>query len=279
MRILYATDGSEGAKEAGLLLAGLPLPEDCSLTILTVASDDRRGAADEVLNGAAQTLGHSTASVDRRTRWGHPVAEIVRAAEEESTDLIVLGSHGHSAVRRFLLGSVAERVARHSPCPVLVVRQPPDHFQRVVVGVDGSEGAVRAADWLRQFPLPPGCEVRLVTVIPNLHEITREHMVLSPPLTEKSMTLDEWQREQASTRLAEIAASFADVRKPAVTEIRSGDPAVGLLEVALDKGADLIVVGAQHHSKLERFLLGSVSQQVLCHAHCSVLVVRNPVNA
>lgn len=54
---------------------------------------------------------------------GHPFAEIVRQARDEDVDLIVIGTHGHGAVAHMLLGSVAERVVRKAPCPVLVVRE------------------------------------------------------------------------------------------------------------------------------------------------------------
>jgi nucleotide-binding universal stress UspA family protein len=52
---------------------------------------------------------------------GTPATEIVRYAERQGADVIVMGSHGHGVVARFLLGSVAERVVRQAPCPVLVV--------------------------------------------------------------------------------------------------------------------------------------------------------------
>ncbi len=273
MRILYATDGSEGATAAARLLTGLPLDPDCTLTILTVVDDDRHDGSEATLDAAAGTLGHCTASLDRRTRRGHPAAEIVQAAEEHRTDLIVLGSHGRSAVARFLLGSVAERVARHAPCSVLLVRGK-GNLRRVILGVDGSDGAAHAAEWLRQFPLHPDCEVRLVTVLANLEEITRHPMMVFPPLTEMSVPLDEWQREQALARLAESAGEFAAAGKRSVTEIRSGDAATGLVDVARDEGADLIVVGSHGLGALERVLLGSVPENVLRHAHCSVVIVR-----
>lgn len=53
---------------------------------------------------------------------GKPANEIVRTAKEWTADLIVLGSHGRAGIARVLLGSVAEAVLRHAPCPVLVVR-------------------------------------------------------------------------------------------------------------------------------------------------------------
>jgi universal stress protein A len=55
-------------------------------------------------------------------RTGRPVPEIIAFAEETEADLLVLGTHGHGALAQVVLGSVAERVVRHAPCPVLTVR-------------------------------------------------------------------------------------------------------------------------------------------------------------
>jgi nucleotide-binding universal stress UspA family protein len=62
------------------------------------------------------------------TRVGHPVVEILRYAKEEAVDLIVLGTHGRSRLGHLLMGSVAERVVRTAPCPVLTVRHPEHEF-------------------------------------------------------------------------------------------------------------------------------------------------------
>ena len=53
---------------------------------------------------------------------GKPASEIIRTAKEWPTDIIVIGSHGRHGIQRALLGSVAEAVMRHAPCPVLVIR-------------------------------------------------------------------------------------------------------------------------------------------------------------
>jgi len=57
---------------------------------------------------------------------GPPATEIVRVAKAEKCDLVVTGTHARKGIRHLLLGSVAERVAREAPCPVLVARPPPD---------------------------------------------------------------------------------------------------------------------------------------------------------
>jgi universal stress protein A len=65
-----------------------------------------------------------TVPVDYALMEGEPADAIVRLAAEKQCDLIVMGSHGRSGLQRWLLGSVAETVLRHSPCPVLVVKPP-----------------------------------------------------------------------------------------------------------------------------------------------------------
>jgi len=59
-----------------------------------------------------------------RMVMGSPSDEIIRMAKDERADMIVMGTHGRSGVARLLMGSVAEQVLRHAPCPVMVVRQP-----------------------------------------------------------------------------------------------------------------------------------------------------------
>jgi len=61
---------------------------------------------------------------------GHAAVEILRMAEKVRCDLIVLGSHGRTGLRRLLTGSVAEEVLRRAPCPVLVVKHPPAEISR-----------------------------------------------------------------------------------------------------------------------------------------------------
>lgn len=72
----------------------------------------------------------STAKIHviRAVRHGVPFHEICRYAKQQSVDLLVLGTHGRTGLAHFLLGSVAERVVRSSPCPVLTVRHPEHEF-------------------------------------------------------------------------------------------------------------------------------------------------------
>jgi nucleotide-binding universal stress UspA family protein len=83
----------------------------------------RRWAAETLEQWAAKARGAGL-TVRIALRTGVPYAEIVELATNERADLVVLGTHGRGGINRALLGSVADRVVRLAPCPVLTVREP-----------------------------------------------------------------------------------------------------------------------------------------------------------
>lgn len=115
------------AKEDGAALIVVhviqPFHEDWRMETTQLQRAVRERARAEMRELVAREL---PAPVDARAkvRIGHPVEEIVAVARESGAELIVIATHGRSGLRHVLLGSVAERVVRHAPCPVLVVRKP-----------------------------------------------------------------------------------------------------------------------------------------------------------
>ncbi|MFN3649449.1 MAG: universal stress protein [Armatimonadota bacterium] len=275
MRILYATDGSEQALAAARLLLALPPELDLTITVLTVAEAPGSETAASAQRTTLEALGGGTAELVTKIRNGKPAAEIVQEIEEDPPDMVALGSRGLGAVARFLLGSVAERVARHASCPVLVARELKEGIRRVILGIDGSPGAAYATEWLQRFPLPPDCEVRVVTSVPqyNLRAYSAERL---PGLADELQAIQLAERLEAERRLQLVSAAFLEAGKQAVPELRQQHPALGLVEAAEQLEADLLVVGRQGMSRIERFLMGSVSEHVLHHAPCSVLIIPNP---
>jgi len=273
MKVLLATDGSECALAAARFLRGLPASE-LDVRLLTVSRQLAETDQDPALAATAEALGAQPGAFRAETRWGNPAEEILRAAEQEPADLIVLGSRGLSAIAQLILGSVATRVARHAPCSVLIVRGRDGGLQRVLVGVDGSECSQYAAEWLRGFPLPPGCAVRFVTVLPPTVDLVRATRMAPLAMAEEAVSLEKQIRTEATERLAGLVSRFKADGRAAEAELREGHGAMGLVETAEQWSADLLVVGAHGMSAVERFLMGSVSEQVLRDAPCSVLIVR-----
>jgi nucleotide-binding universal stress UspA family protein len=144
-------------------------------------------------------------------------------------------------------------------------------LRQVVVGIDGSESAARAVDWLQQFPLPDRCQVHFVTLMPFLEGLSPTRKLQWPA---QFRALYQEQYEEARQQLEAMAASWPVAGQPGVAALRSGDPADGLLRYADEQQADLIVLGSRGMGAIERFLLGSTSEKVLRHSQASTLIVR-----
>jgi nucleotide-binding universal stress UspA family protein len=271
LNILYATDGSEGALAGARLLARLPLPADARVTLLTVLPEIGEMDAEAAQAATRAALQGTAVSIQPVVRRGHAAQEILSAAEGGAADLVVVGSRGLTGLARYFVGSVAERVARHAACPVLLARPLVDDLRQAIVGIDGSEAAAGAADWLRQFPLPHGCTVRLVTAMRYLWGLDPSRKLRWPA---EIKALYEQQYQEARERLDGLVASFAGSGRQSSAEVIEGEPADVLLRSAEEQKADLIVVGASGANAVQRFLLGSVAEKVLRYAPCSVLVVK-----
>lgn len=146
-KILLPTDFSDNSNQALDYASALAQKFDAEIHLLHVLQDlialiPEPGVAlipgdfhEELKQSAEQSLkqvlGSDSASglsVVRATRDGTPFVEIIRYAKENDVDLIVMGTHGRSGLSHVLLGSVAERVVRKAPCPVLTVRQAGHQF-------------------------------------------------------------------------------------------------------------------------------------------------------
>ena len=150
-KILYPTDFSEYSKAALPYAINLPQQNHAELFCLHVVEMPQEEyltteymvplnlphvPEDKILRTARARLekfvAENLSEIDKitsRVLVGTPFVEIIRYAREQSIDLIVIGTHGHSALAAVLLGSVAEKVVRKAPCPVLTVRHPEHKFE------------------------------------------------------------------------------------------------------------------------------------------------------
>jgi nucleotide-binding universal stress UspA family protein len=143
MKIILAIDGSAESQQAVQAVAARPWPPSSIARVLSVwqspyvlatSSEAMSGAALEQVSGELESearrvvalglagLKLSDFALESAVRRGDAKREIVSDAEEWGADLVVLGSHGHAGIGRWLLGSTAEYVVRHAPCSVEVIR-------------------------------------------------------------------------------------------------------------------------------------------------------------
>jgi nucleotide-binding universal stress UspA family protein len=311
MRILIGYDGSKCADGALDDLSRAGLPEDAEAQILSIAevwlpppppssyeileearqvkvpADLKRiyskdsTAAKKAFSSAQQAQERLKAifprwKVSADSSCGSAAWELVSKADEWKPDLIVVGSHGRTALGRFVLGSVSQRVLTEAHCTVRVARgrvEEPDTPVRLIVGVDGSPGSEAAVRAIAGRNWPPHSEVKLVAVDDPL--VPDYVGKIIPPL---ARIIEEDKQEElswANTIATRSSGLLAHTQLTVTPVLREGDPKHELPQAAEEWGADCIFVGSAGFSnRLERFVLGSVSAAVAARAHCSVEVVR-----
>ena len=207
---------------------------------------------------------------------GSPAWEMIFSASQLQPDLIVVGSHGRSALGRFVLGSVSQKVLAEAECSVRIARgrvEEPGSPVRIVIGIDGSPGSLEAVRAVATRHWPIGSEVKLVVVTDPWSVPVVGNLI--PPLAETIEEENKAQSEYAG-RIAAQAEALLDGSSLKVTKVlREGDPKRELPRIAEEWGADCIFVGSTGFSnRLEKLVLGSVSAAVAARAQCSVEVVR-----
>jgi nucleotide-binding universal stress UspA family protein len=203
---------------------------------------------------------------------GDAAGAIVDAAEQTQAHLIVMSSHGYSGAKRWLLGSVAEKVLNGATCPVWVVRAPslPQH---VLITLDGSPLAEEVLVPALAVARGLRAQVTLLRIVPEYSSADLR-------------ALDECERgmgrrfvdevvEEAADYLCRVADRFGDEAVRLNTAVRSGPPADSILEFAERHEVDLVAMTTHGRTGLRRWIYGSVTHKVLDQMPVSMLVVRS----
>lgn len=311
VRLLVAYDGSDCADAALADLQRAGLPRDTEALVLTVgealltppyvlsyevvaaAATSRRvssaqaqaahalEAAREVAERGRDLLGSAFPGWEVRAEAvaGTPARAVIEKAERWPADLVVVGTHGRSALGRLLLGGVSAKVAADARKPVRVARCPENKFVadapiRLLVGYDGSPSSRAVVRAVARRRWPAGSMARVVAV----SEYPAASSIVG--LIPGAAATPAGRAQEMFARLSEeVEAAQEDLGAVAGLhvsgEVLRGDPKRVLVEEAERMQADCIFVGSRGlGSSFERFLLGSVSSALVKNAPCTVEVVR-----
>jgi nucleotide-binding universal stress UspA family protein len=282
-RILLATDASEDAILAARAALDVSRSSGTELHLVHVwrpvpSSRFEAYIRREMAREARRLLDEQTGRVEAagsvvsgaHLREGPKADEILDLAEELDAGLIVIGGRGQGTVQRLLLGSVAEGVAYHARCPVLVMRGgervwPPE---TVIVGDDGSQDARAAASLAIGIGRLLGASALLLRAYPKQPEMDNEQRTLDirPPD-------EQLEREKAALEARAEELEGESGLRPAVRTC-FGNPAEAILEAARDvaEGRVLLAIGRRGLGESGRMRIGSVSTKVLRAARCPVLI-------
>jgi len=266
--IVVPLDGSERAEVALSWASSLPAQR---VRLLRVCPDERPESqeAARYLEGVAARFRPPERAIETRIAYGGPAEGIVGDAAD--ADLIVMSTEGAGGGGRLLFGSVADRVARHSPVPTLLLRgghhpvstQP---VRRIVVALDGSVAAERALPLASLLAKPLGVPVHLVTVDDQgLSQADRDRG--HHPRDHSALP-----NEAPDAYLERTAASVQDLDIVTSTEVRSG-PAATEVMATLGTG-DLLIITTHGQGAARRWQIGNVAEKLLRQAGAPVALVR-----
>lgn len=293
MKLLLAVDSLASAELVAASVAARPWASGTRARVLTVIDyahipvdlvneaggqmrlirPEMERRAREVTARAAGLLGRPGVEAEEEVSSGDPRAVIVDRAEEWGADLIFVRSHVYTDISRWMLGSVAQEVLRRAPCSVGVIRAAADDGagdvrggMRILLATDGSAYSLAAACSVSERAWPDGTEVKVISVInPNLRSIYG---------VAEAMVTQEGEAEGLQGAVKEAVQIVADSGLKADGETAVGSAKTIIVERAKEWGAHLVVVGSHGRRGSERLFLGSVSEYVAHHAHCSAEVIR-----
>lgn len=297
MRILLAVDGSACSDRASELVSSFVFPLDSVVRVVAVhrpyadvlalswvgmgdPGSDLQTEEEVATRHLREAVARAEAALKRPglkvegfLLHGRPGSSIVDEAGAFAADLVVVGSRGHGTIATMLLGSTASEIVDHAPCPVLVARH--RHLEPLVFADDGSKSARHAETVFTRWPIFRGMPISVVTVAevavpvaagftPGLYDQVLESYTKSVEEARSEV------REEASSEARRLGYAGLDATPVAL----EGDPAAEIVRYASEHGAATIVMGTRGHTGLARLVLGSTARNVLVHAPCSVLVVR-----
>ncbi|MFC7098938.1 universal stress protein [Halobaculum marinum] len=282
--ILLPYDGSDGARAVLDHVAELADATDATVQVVYVADTSRDSVTtvgsevvdaleqegEAVVEEAKGTLVTAGVDVETDVVQGDPAATVVEYADRYGADLIVMPSRGRKGASRVLLGSVAEKVIRLSPVPVLTVRMREDErlqfpYERVLVPTDGSAAAGHAADHAVALAATLGAEVDVLSVV--------DDGGLAADV--RSLVGDEDDDSEATAAVQTVADAAAEQGVDAVTAVEHGSPAETIEAYVDANDIDLVVLGTTGRGGLDRLLLGSVAERCARSVPVPVLTVPN----
>jgi nucleotide-binding universal stress UspA family protein len=200
--------------------------------------------------------------------------------EEHDINLVVVGTHGRTGLSKLLLGSVAENILRHAPCPVLTVG--PKVSGQAKLPILQSHGHDLA---------PPELELRQILFATNFGNNTgrlaHEAILLADEFQARLIlmhVIEDYTRlgcdlgpiEEATEMLKELVPVNAELQHTPETVIEFGNAAERILKIAAEREADMIILGARSSAEVgTTHLAWACAHHVIAEAHCPVLTIRD----
>lgn len=283
--ILVPLDGSALADRAVPFAAAIAKKAGWSLLLLRAIDSMRaptetalrtmREEAQAALGAAAARIATAGLSTTTRVVDGQPETAILTAAADEDVSLIVMSTHGRGGIGRWIYGSVADTVLRHAPVPVVTVPPhgldawPEDQPVKILVPLDGS--------LLSRAAIEPACQMAdilggsiilgSVVMFPHYAAYAEGYAFVDPDPNDNILMEVRQELEAQAARIrtetlpVEVCATY-------------GSPYFGIMTIARDLGAGMVVMATHGRGGMSRALLGSVATATIRQSDVPIMLIR-----
>ena len=283
MKTLLAVDGSDNSYEAVhalkyfsraeqlTLLHALDVPRPAYPMMLPKVAEDlyktleqsKREDGERLLDRVQSLLPTHAGPSTKYLRIGSPEEVIVSMAKEQKADLIVMGARGLGPIKERLLGSVSHRILTLAPCATLIVNGPVKAMKQILLPLEGLSDAEAAIRFLQLKPFHEAIEVTLLTVLTSTEPPWPGDAAAAAASTEKL--------EEQAAYIEGVAERLRAIGYQAHGVAVVGTASSMILQEATTLQSDLILMGTRGRQGITRFVLGSVSHEVLHKMPCPVL--------
>jgi nucleotide-binding universal stress UspA family protein len=284
MKTLLAVDGSDNSYEAVhalkyfaraeqlTLLHALDVPRPAYPMMVPEVAEElyksleqsMREDGERLLDRVQSLLPLHAGPSTKHLRIGSAAEVIVSTAEEQKADLIVMGARGLGPVKERLLGSVSHRILTLAPCATLIVNGPVKAMKQILLPLQGLSDAEAAVRFLQLKPFHDAVEVTLLTVLPSTGTPRPGDVAAAAAAATEKL-------EEQAAFIEGVAERLRAIGYQAHGVAVVGTPSTMILQQATTLRSDLILMGTRGRQGIARFVLGSVSHDVLHQMPCPVL--------
>lgn len=266
-KLLLSTDGSEFSE--GAVRESINLAKTCGSKLYTVSvievNPEFVALAPQVVEKfEKETRVHLESIKTRASNEGvdceiiahegeEPFQYIVDEAAKKQVEMIIMGRRGRTGLKRLMMGSVTAKVIGHAPCKVLIVPKAAKvTYKNILIATDGSKYSEAASREAISIAKRTGSDLIVLSVASKNANL---------PAAKKSVDKIKENAEREGIKVKTLTPR--------------GTPYEVIVKTAKEKDADVIVVGSHGRTGIERLFMGSVTERVIGHAECPVLVVKS----
>lgn len=285
-KILVPLDGSELAEKALPYTNTIAKIKNSEVVLfavsITTPGSRRARLLKTYIDVNAKSLKTKGIKVSAAVAYGDVAEEIIEYANKNKVDLIVISTHGYSGIKRWILGSVTQKVLYGTCTPVLLIKSkspeiPKVEFKKILLPIDGSSFSEATFPHVESLTRDTNAEVILIQVSEPPVVPSYGNRPINPTWEKYRDTLWTESQKQASEYLEEVKSNLSKRGikiKSQVIEGKIGETAHNIMQLARKKNVDLIVIATHGRTGISRWVYGSVATRIVEESVQPVLLIR-----